>query len=65
MPGKDVAILKVENVKNLPTLQLSQDSLIRIGTQVFVLGYPEPVTTNTFLATETRIEPTLTAGIVV
>ncbi|HEX5652631.1 MAG TPA: trypsin-like peptidase domain-containing protein, partial [Chitinophagaceae bacterium] len=64
MPGKDVAILKIENAKNLPTLAFSQDSLVRIGTEVLVFGYPEPATTNTFLATEASLEPTLTAGIV-
>jgi serine protease Do len=64
MPGKDVAILKIENETNLPTLTFSPDSLVRIGTQVLVFGYPEPVTSNTFLATEASIEPSLTAGIV-
>ncbi len=64
MPGKDVAILKIEHGKNLPTLTLSKDSIAPIGAQVLVLGYPEPATTNTYLATEESIEPTLTAGIV-
>ena len=63
MPGKDVAILKIDG-ENLPTLALSSDSLTRIGTEVLVFGYPEPVTTNTFLASEASIEPSLTAGIV-
>ena len=63
MPGKDVAILKIEG-KNFPALSFSNDSLVRIGTQVFVLGYPEPATSNSFLATEASIEPTLTTGIV-
>jgi serine protease Do len=64
MPGKDVAILKIENKEKLPNLSLSNDSLVRIGTQVLVLGYPEPATSNAFLATEASIEPTLTEGIV-
>jgi S1-C subfamily serine protease len=63
MPGKDVAILKIEG-KNFPALSFSNDSLVRIGTQVLVLGYPEPATSNSFLATEAGIEPTLTTGIV-
>jgi serine protease Do len=63
MPGKDVAILKIEG-KNFPALSFSNDSLVRIGTQVLVLGYPEPATSNSFLATEASIEPTLTTGIV-
>jgi serine protease Do len=64
MPGKDVAILKIENVTELPTLSLAKDSLVRIGTEILVFGYPEPVTTNAFLASEASIEPSLTAGIV-
>ncbi|MES1214976.1 MAG: serine protease [Bacteroidota bacterium] len=64
MPGKDVAILKINEVSNLPTLSFSKDSVVRIGTQVLVLGYPDPVTSNSFLAKEANIEPTLTTGIV-
>ncbi len=64
MPGKDVAILKVDSVSQLPALTLSADPIARIGEQVLVYGYPEPVTSNTYLAKETNIEPTLTAGIV-
>jgi serine protease Do len=64
MPGKDVAILKIDKLKELPVLSFSKDSIPRIGEQVLVCGYPEPVTSNTFLARETTIEPTLTAGII-
>ena len=64
MPGKDVAILKIDNVQNLPTLTLSSDSLSRIGTQVLVFGFPEPVTSNSFLASDAGLEPSLTTGIV-
>lgn len=64
MPGKDVAVLKVDSVQEMPTLPFSDDPIARIGEEVLVYGYPEPVTTNTFLARETNIEPTLTKGIV-
>ena len=64
MPGKDVAILKMDDVKELPVLTFSKDSTVRIGTQVFVLGYPEPAQANTFISAESGIEPTLTSGIV-
>lgn len=64
MPGKDVAILKVEQSHDLPTLTLSNDSLVRTGTEVLVIGFPEPVTTNSFLSSQTNIDPSLTAGIV-
>jgi S1-C subfamily serine protease len=63
MPGKDVAILKIDDVTNLPTLSPVKDPVIRIGTEVLVFGYPEPATSNVFLAAES-LEPTLTSGIV-
>lgn len=64
MPGKDVAILKLDDVKNLPALRVSTDSVISIGEKILVYGYPEPATSNTFLAAESNTEPTLTAGVV-
>jgi len=64
MPGKDVAILKIDDVKNLPTLFISPDSIVGIGSRVFVYGYPEPATSNKFLASQSGNDPTLTAGIV-
>ncbi|MEO8406003.1 MAG: serine protease [Chitinophagaceae bacterium] len=64
MPGKDIAILKVDSVQELPALRMSEDSIPRIGGQVLVYGYPEPVTSNIFLDRETTIEPTLTAGVI-
>lgn len=64
MPGKDVAILKIKDGNNLPTLELSKDSLVPIGTQTMVLGYPEPANDNSFLASESSIEPSLTSGVV-
>lgn len=64
MPGKDIAILKIQETKNLPTLSVSKDSIIKIGTEVLVIGYPEAATTNIYLAEESGIEPTLTTGII-
>ncbi|TMI68869.1 MAG: trypsin-like peptidase domain-containing protein [Bacteroidetes bacterium] len=64
MPGKDVALLKLEDVKDLPTLQMSGDSVVRIGERILVYGYPEPATSNVFLAAESNSDPTLTSGIV-
>lgn len=64
MPGKDVAVLKVDSMEQLPTLPFSKEGIARIGEQVLVYGYPDPVTANAFLARETNIEPTLTTGIV-
>jgi serine protease Do len=64
MPGKDVAILKVDSVSQMPTLSLNMNRFARIGEQVFVYGYPEPATSNAYLAPETNIDPTLTAGVI-
>src|SRR5450432_242485 len=64
MPGKDIAILKMDGDSTLPTLKVAQDELPRVGEQLFVYGFPGPVTNNNYIATESAIEPTLTTGIV-
>lgn len=64
MPGKDIAVLKLEDVKDLPTLPVSRDSIVNIGEKILVYGYPEPATSNIFLAGESTSEPTLTSGVV-
>jgi len=64
MPGKDVAILKIETNGEMPVLSVADNHLPRVGEQLFVYGYPGPVTNNDFLAAESAIEPTLTSGIV-
>ncbi len=64
MPGKDIAILKIEGDSSLPTLKIANANLPQVGEQLFVYGYPGPVTNNDFVATESAIEPTLTTGIV-
>ena len=64
MPGKDLAILKIEADSNLPTLKVADGRLPQVGEQLFVYGYPAPVTNNEFVSVESAIEPTLTTGIV-
>ncbi|MFI5152355.1 MAG: S1C family serine protease [Chitinophagales bacterium] len=64
MPGKDVAILKVDGDSSLPTLRLADHRLPRVGEQLLVYGYPGPVTNNDFVSQESAIEPTLSTGIV-
>ncbi len=64
MPGKDIAILKMDGDSTLPTLKIAQDELPKVGEQLFVYGFPGPVTNNNYVATESAIEPTLTTGIV-
>ncbi|HTQ66077.1 MAG TPA: trypsin-like peptidase domain-containing protein [Puia sp.] len=64
MPGKDIAVLKIDGDSSLPTLKVSSSDLPNVGEQLYVYGYPGPVTNNNFLAIESAIEPTLTTGIV-
>jgi len=64
MPGKDIAILKIETDRQMPVLSVSDARLPQVGGQLFVYGYPGPVTNNDFVAAESAIEPTLTTGIV-
>lgn len=64
MPGKDIAILKMDGDSALPTLKIAEDELPKVGEQLFVYGFPGPVTNNNYVATESAIEPTLTTGIV-
>lgn len=64
MPGKDVAILKITTTAEMPMLSLAPPALPRVGQQLFVYGYPGPVTNNDFVSAESAIEPTLTTGIV-
>jgi serine protease Do len=64
MPGKDIAILKMDGDSSLPTLTVAHDELPKVGEQLYVYGYPGPVTNNNYVAVESAIEPTLTTGIV-
>jgi serine protease Do len=64
MPGKDIAILKMDGDSSLPTLKIARDELPRVGEQLYVYGFPGPVTNNNYVASESAIEPTLTTGIV-
>jgi serine protease Do len=64
MPGKDIAILKITDGGQLPVLKLASTDLPQVGEQLFVYGYPGPVTNNDFVSAASAIEPTLTTGIV-
>lgn len=64
MPGKDIAILKIETGTEMPVLAIAAPRLPQVGEQLFVYGYPGPVTNNDFVSIESAIEPTLTTGIV-
>ncbi|HEV3415024.1 MAG TPA: trypsin-like peptidase domain-containing protein [Puia sp.] len=64
MPGKDIAILKVQVPAAMPMLTLASPDLPEVGEELYVYGYPGPVTNNDFVSAESAIEPTLTTGII-
>jgi serine protease Do len=64
MPGKDIAILKVQVTAAMPVLTLASPDLPEVGEELYVYGYPGPVTNNDFVSAESAIEPTLTTGII-
>ena len=64
MPGKDIAILKIDADREMPVLTLAGDRLPAVGEKLFVYGYPAPVTNNDFVSAASAIQPTLTTGIV-
>jgi len=64
IPGKDVAILKIDKT-NLPTVTLGDDSKLRTGDKVYAMGYPAVATLDDALNVAKAIqEPTLTSGII-
>jgi len=40
VPGKDIAILKIDGDSSLPILNIAQDSLPLVGELLFVYGFP-------------------------
>ncbi|MBD3920382.1 trypsin-like peptidase domain-containing protein [Paenibacillus sp. PR3] len=62
-PGKDIAILKIDE-DNLPTVPLGDDSALRTGDQIYVIGYPGAATFNPMLAEESIVESSLTSGLI-
>jgi serine protease Do len=62
MPGKDVAIIKVD-AKDMATVQLGSEAGLSTGDRLFVLGFPGPATFNPVLSKDSQKEPTLTQGV--
>jgi hypothetical protein len=60
--GKDVAILKIEE-NDLPTLRLAPNSsTLKLGEQIFILGYPGVVLNHDFLSRKSQLEASVTVG---
>lgn len=63
IPGKDVAILKMEGKSNLPTLPLGDDSTLKTTDPLLVVGYPGDTTFSPVLSQGSRVAPTATRGV--
>lgn len=64
IPGKDVAILKLQKKHEYPTIRVGDDKEMRVGDQVFALGYPAVATFHPLISDESISEATLTRGLV-
>jgi serine protease Do len=64
IPGKDVAILKLKKKHQYPTIRIGDDKEMRVGDQVYVLGYPAVATFHPLISEESISEATLTRGLV-
>jgi serine protease Do len=63
IPGKDVAILKIEGRNNLPTLPLGDDAMLSETDPLLVVGYPGTATFLPVLSSASHVEPTATRGV--
>ena len=60
--GRDVAILKIEE-RDLPTLRLTPNpAALKLGEQIFVIGYPGVVLNHDFLSRKSQLEASVTVG---
>lgn len=64
IPGKDVAILKLTEKHIYPTIRMGDDKDLRVGEQIYVLGYPAVATFHPLISEESISEASLTRGLV-
>ena len=64
IPGKDVAILKLTEKHTYPTIRIGDDKELRVGDQVYVLGYPAVATFHPLISEASISEASLTRGLV-
>lgn len=62
IPGKDVAILKLQEKHTYPTIRIGDDMAMETGESVYVLGYPGVATFHPLISEESMAEATLTTG---
>ncbi|MCL6648545.1 MAG: serine protease, partial [Chloroflexi bacterium] len=56
IPGKDVAVLKVEGKTNLPTLPLGDDATLKETDPLLIVGYPGDATFHSGLSQASRAD---------
>ncbi|WP_228646568.1 trypsin-like peptidase domain-containing protein [Microtetraspora sp. AC03309] len=61
-PGKDFALLKVNNQQNLPTVPLGDDADVQTGNTLYISGFPGLVTNTPFFSIESKLDPAMTEG---
>lgn len=64
IPGKDVALLKMEGT-DFPTVPVASSLVaagVRTGAELYVLGYPGAVAVDEAFSLPSRLEPSLTSG---
>lgn len=59
---RDLAILKVD-MSNTPSLRVGDSDILRVGEEVYVIGYPGVVSFSSILSASTMLSPSLTRGI--
>jgi S1-C subfamily serine protease len=59
---RDLAILKVD-MSNTPSLRVGDSDILRVGEEVYVIGYPGVVSFSSMLSASTMLSPSLTRGI--
>lgn len=64
IPGKDVAILHMTEKHTYPTIRVGDDQEMRVGDQLYVLGYPAVATFHPLISEESISEASLTRGLV-
>ncbi len=61
-PGNDVALLKIDGVENMPTMELGSDDDVSEGSTLHVVGYPAASTFSRGFSAGSQVQPTVTEG---
>jgi len=64
IPGKDVAVLKIDGARLPGCLQLGDETATNVGDQIYVLGFPAAATFHPALGKPSLAEASLSRGII-